>query len=176
MTRRGHALSLALVLTAALAAACGPDRPKTKTRYVSSYLDVSITPDATCDQSVSICVYALESRLLTQGGEEIATACTDVEPILGAPAQVIADLGILAGAGIAEELPASGLIGVEFRSYGQDCAALAKAPGLFLTVFSGYAEIELTAEDQQLVVPVSCDQPQEPCVAVTPAACAGCGT
>lgn len=151
MSARGiTALAMACVLVA-----CGPD-PKRKTIYVDSYLDVLLLPDVTCDEALPICVSAFEVRL-SHGGAVVAESCTDVVALLGKPAESIAELAILAGTEIAQEFPTSGLVGIDVRGHRVECTSTQAL------VFAGYTEVELATEDQQIYVPVSCAQPQEPC-------------
>jgi hypothetical protein len=148
-------------LLACTIAACGSS-PKPKTTYVDSYLDVVILPDNSCDQTLAMCVSAFEVRL-SHEGELVVDACIDVVAAIGQPAQYFSDLASLAGTQVAQELPASGLIGIVLLGHRNECPSKTTP-----VEFAGFAEVELESVDQQILVPVSCAQPQEPCVTSEP--------
>ena len=160
MTRRRlPAITLVATVAGALAlASCGGNVTRTE-RGPDTFLDVYLLPDTTCDGS-PFCVSSIAVNL-TPSGSATQLACLDVEPVLGVPASSMQDLGALAGAAIVEDLPTTGIVGIELRAYSVDCATVPKT--VETPVLSGYAEIELLEQDQQLYVPIGCAQPILPC-------------
>lgn len=161
MTRRRLPAVVGLTATiggALVLASCAGNVTRTE-RGPDTFLDVYLSPDLTCDGS-PFCVSSIAVNL-TPLGEETQSACLDVVPALGYPAQSMDELGVLAGAAIVQDLPTTGVVGIELRAHSVDCTGVpqtAETP-----VLSGYAEIELLEQDQQLYVPIGCAQPILPC-------------